>query len=1804
MPELATPWREELDSSYWSDESPSNAVVRQLNGSCGSHWRLPSLTRQCSHLYSCVQGHCSPSCCSTAQQTCPSLAFFVKGDCKQSTVLYAMLAPQGTELHSALPTFLLCRLSADTRGEMSVPSGFLCPLSGTIMSDPVTIDSGYTFERSAIEQWMRSGKKHCPMTNQPLADDMTVPNLAVRRLITEWQKGNESPLSPATEGRRASSPSSSGLEVQPLTVGRSFSEDHRTKRNGHSTATANLALKVNRAGLQVPGTRLSADPDSPLPFRFPRSLSASQRSGSSDVSKPPLRRSACPSCVCSPQHATTNHDRTPVALRSGSSPPSPSSLASSPPLSSPQCSPHPSGLPRHATASSDLGEALTPCHVAASKKLVSPSSPSSSMSAEPSNCQTHHVAGIHPSVRNQAGKGQAVSGVKGGHGDCTPCNCGDGTSAVSDAGMKAAGRLEERHKQQEQQLAKHQQPRQEAQAPRQQEGLLRSQLSLDKDKTPLNRWQRLKLRLELDELQREQTQQQNKRQDDPQKQQEDSQKQQQVQLLQRRRMHQQPQQQQGSALLQLQLDRQGSSADRKALRRDIAVLRVPADFSSPSSYASSCEWGASPSGPLSSRLLQSQSISSDTPTSPAKPSPVGGSEKGTGAGNEQQQQQQQQGLGSPGGGGARQWQAGNLAGGAASVGTSSFGSVGSSSGSISSNAGSAHLSINSSFSSSSGLPSHRGSPRGGSTLSQGSPAAWDAGDARGVSIRSASVPLAVRSTDHAERAVGALGGSASVPAVPACRAPLAMPATVTTSTQARATSASLPAATSVGASLMSAPSGIISHAKSPAPSAASALIPVGASVALASSRSLPSPAPPATNSPRPSTPVKVPSSHLSSPSSSSSHPQSHGRDLKIGARTSLSPGVDSPPIRGQGEQAVRRVYAFHCPGGESNKLFLGSSMAGSLKRVPSGKAASRSDRMPCSGGEDSSICNRTSPIFRNSLSSIFSSTSLGASFDSENERRKSKSVFGKNSHQHQQQQGEEDVHDVALSNVGDTKPRLSTLQCHRQAGGGTVGGGGFPVKQAVVPEAMAVGRRITSHSMVERGGGRAGGVKSWREEAWGSEAKAREEDEGAPVVKRTMTAESLMRRGGQQMQQVPVALMQSKRGQTQATQLDEQQLTRMQPLQQQPAVIPRVMASAQQLQLLPRQQQKQKQQHHQQQQKQQQQQQPQQRRQLQQFPSLRGHSLASAPACVRSMSMNERTERRRVPTAEGITAAGMTSGTISAASPGHRHLIQQLKWQQQAKSPSQSLLVPPRQGVSEGQEQQEEQQQQQQQQEQQQQWRRVLPQQHHSPGQLSVPPSPRQAQSSAPDPPGVSPDSTNGSGPVSAAEPAVSREQGVQGDEGGGGGRHGASAFTPTAPAPAAPAPAALVPAPAPAPAAPAPAALVPAPAPAPVPAPVPAVATSTTGTAVTQFLADWDQAEGSGGNTGTGRDGTEMMMRVAGARATTFVGSGERSFRVRRPIPWADGGGRSGGGMVHGVALSKHGQSGPVQTVNGISEQMVGDGRRPSRSMQQQPRQQQVQQPRQQLLGHQQHPPEKLGQLKQNERRHQQQQHLHQGQQQQLRRLARMDSADQSQLNRRLRAVLSPSSTSHAHVSPRAIPDTRDTQRHRTLMSIPQVAAVTSGSSNSGDASRQVGSEPSMSWMVELGEPAADRAEEAAEEAAVMGGGAAVRGPSTVRRMNSLNSGTRIGARVAKPRGVVRAASVASGSPASAADVARDSAMSSVAEPMLRAGSDERHKQAGAAVMPPIVRGEGRMSRSAYGTRGLSKSPSQPSIAWRQMDG
>ncbi|KAL9673495.1 hypothetical protein QQ045_029754 [Rhodiola kirilowii] len=73
---------------------------------------------------------------------------------------------------------------------------FLCPLTKKVMRDPVTLETGQTFEREAIERWFRecreSGKKLvCPLTSRELRSTDLNPSLALRRTIEQWTARNE-----------------------------------------------------------------------------------------------------------------------------------------------------------------------------------------------------------------------------------------------------------------------------------------------------------------------------------------------------------------------------------------------------------------------------------------------------------------------------------------------------------------------------------------------------------------------------------------------------------------------------------------------------------------------------------------------------------------------------------------------------------------------------------------------------------------------------------------------------------------------------------------------------------------------------------------------------------------------------------------------------------------------------------------------------------------------------------------------------------------------------------------------------------------------------------------------------------------------------------------------------------------------------------------------------------------------------------------------------------------------------------------------------------------------------------------------------------------------------------------------------------------------------------------------------------------------------------------------------------------------------------------------------------------------------
>lgn len=65
-----------------------------------------------------------------------------------------------------------------------LPDDFRCPISLEIMSDPVILSSGHTFDRSSIQRWLDAGHRTCPITKLPLPDRPSlIPNHALRSLI-------------------------------------------------------------------------------------------------------------------------------------------------------------------------------------------------------------------------------------------------------------------------------------------------------------------------------------------------------------------------------------------------------------------------------------------------------------------------------------------------------------------------------------------------------------------------------------------------------------------------------------------------------------------------------------------------------------------------------------------------------------------------------------------------------------------------------------------------------------------------------------------------------------------------------------------------------------------------------------------------------------------------------------------------------------------------------------------------------------------------------------------------------------------------------------------------------------------------------------------------------------------------------------------------------------------------------------------------------------------------------------------------------------------------------------------------------------------------------------------------------------------------------------------------------------------------------------------------------------------------------------------------------------------------------------
>ncbi|KAJ1281869.1 hypothetical protein BS78_03G006500 [Paspalum vaginatum] len=102
------------------------------------------------------------------------------------------------------------RGDAEAETPLPTPKDFVCPITSQVFDDPVTLETGQTYERRAIQEWLDRGNATCPITRQRLLRGAHLPqtNYVLKRLIAAW-RDQPSPQ-PAEAASSSPAPASMG----------------------------------------------------------------------------------------------------------------------------------------------------------------------------------------------------------------------------------------------------------------------------------------------------------------------------------------------------------------------------------------------------------------------------------------------------------------------------------------------------------------------------------------------------------------------------------------------------------------------------------------------------------------------------------------------------------------------------------------------------------------------------------------------------------------------------------------------------------------------------------------------------------------------------------------------------------------------------------------------------------------------------------------------------------------------------------------------------------------------------------------------------------------------------------------------------------------------------------------------------------------------------------------------------------------------------------------------------------------------------------------------------------------------------------------------------------------------------------------------------------------------------------------------------------------------------------------------------------------------------------------------------------
>ncbi|KAL7189877.1 hypothetical protein ACSBR1_039501 [Camellia fascicularis] len=175
---------------------------------------------------------------------------------------------------------LVLMKQSESSNPVLVPADFCCPLSLELMTDPVIVALGQTYERAFIRKWIDLGLTVCPKTRQTLAHTNLIPNYTVKALIANWCEVNNVKL----PMKCMSLNQEENITLRdPHSLPHARSNQPLSPDSTRSTEGSLPAVSGNGHGLDTARLSLNSSEDSPS-HSVERSLESANQAISSTVS--------------------------------------------------------------------------------------------------------------------------------------------------------------------------------------------------------------------------------------------------------------------------------------------------------------------------------------------------------------------------------------------------------------------------------------------------------------------------------------------------------------------------------------------------------------------------------------------------------------------------------------------------------------------------------------------------------------------------------------------------------------------------------------------------------------------------------------------------------------------------------------------------------------------------------------------------------------------------------------------------------------------------------------------------------------------------------------------------------------------------------------------------------------------------------------------------------------------------------------------------------------------------------------------------------------------------------------------------------------------------------------------------------------------------------------------------------------------------------------------------------------------------------------------------------------------------------